>query len=58
MKVRALKPGFFGNTRRKAGDVFDAPDGTQASWLEAVPEPKPAKPAKAKPDEPAGADLT
>lgn len=48
MKVRATKIGFYIG-RRRAGDVFDVPEGAKASWFEPVAGPKPpAKPVDAK----------
>lgn len=51
MQVRALKTGYFG-ALRKEGDVFDVPDGAQASWfvpVETEPAEKPKKPKEDKP---------
>lgn len=53
MKVRALQAGFFGG-RRRAGDVFDVPEGTKGKWFAPVADSKaaaaaPAKPAKQEP---------
>lgn len=36
MKVRAIKSGYHGGTLRRAGDVFDVPDGAKASWFVGV----------------------
>ena len=49
MQVRALSTGFYGGSRRREGEVFDAKDGDSAKWFEPV-EAKPAKVAKAKAD--------
>ncbi len=41
--VRATAPGFFANTRRSAGDVFDVPNSFFAKeWMEKVPPKKAA----------------
>jgi hypothetical protein len=40
MQVRALSVGFFGGARRRAGDVFDVPEGTKATWFAPVGETK------------------
>jgi hypothetical protein len=36
MLVKALKDGFY-KGRRRAGAVFNVPDGAKAKWYEAVP---------------------
>jgi len=50
MKVKAVKPGFFGKLR-DPGDEFEVPEGTKASWFAPVeqeqPVAKPKEPAKA-----------
>ena len=46
MQVRALSTGFYGGSRRREGEVFDAKDGDSAKWFEPV-DPVEAKPAKA-----------
>lgn len=54
MKVKAIKPGFYGS-RRRVGDVFDVKDGARGSWFEPVEAAEAAKPkpkAKAKGGEP------
>ena len=51
MKVKATRDGFHGS-RRKAGDVFDVPEGSKAKWfvaatqevVRAKPGPKPKAP--------------
>lgn len=51
MQVRALQAGFFGG-RRRAGDVFEVPEGTKGKWFAPVGEtkaPAAAKPAKQEP---------
>lgn len=54
MKVKAIKPGFYGS-RRRVGDVFDVKDGARGSWFEPAEAAEAAKPkpkAKAKGGEP------
>lgn len=46
MKVKALQPGFFAGTLHNAGQEFEVPAGTKASWFVAVEDFK--EPAKAK----------
>lgn len=46
MKVRALRDGFHGGFRHRAGSEFEVSEGTKASWFVAVGEAsKVAKPA-------------
>lgn len=55
MKVRAIREGFYGGSRRRVGAIFDVADGAKGRWFvpavaaPAEPEaaPKPAKGAKA-----------
>ena len=56
MKVTAIATGYYNNDLRRAGDVFDVPDGLQASWFVAVeddkqPDHKPDKPKGKKEDD-------
>ena len=37
MKVKAISPGFH-KGRRRAGDEFEVPDGSKASWFVPVIE--------------------
>ena len=46
-KFIATKPAFYGNRRIKPGTVFDAPEGFDPSWADAVEAPKPAPKKKA-----------
>lgn len=50
MKVKAIKPGFFGKLR-EPGDEFDVPDDAEATWFKpvepVVPAAKVKEPAKA-----------
>ena len=48
MKVRAIKPGFYGS-RRRVGDVFDVKDGARGSWFEPCSPSESAEAAKPKP---------
>ena len=48
MKVKALKPGFFGGSLREEGQEFEVPSGTKASWFVAVEDYKAPAKAKAK----------
>ncbi len=38
MKVRAKEAGFFANSYRARGEVFEVPDGAAASWFEVLPD--------------------
>ncbi|WP_369326510.1 hypothetical protein AB6N01_20510 [Alcaligenes nematophilus] len=39
MKVRAIKPGFYGSDYKNVGDTFEVPDGTKAKWfVKAIPD--------------------
>jgi hypothetical protein len=50
MLVRALQLGFWGNTRRRAGEVFEVPDGTKAKWFAPESETKaPERPKRTAP---------
>ena len=40
MKVTAIATGYYNNDLRRAGDVFDVPDGLQASWFVPVEDDK------------------
>lgn len=33
MKVRAIKPGFYGSDYKDVGDTFEVPDGTKSKWF-------------------------
>ncbi len=33
MKVRAIKPGFYGSDYKNIGDTFEVPDGTKSKWF-------------------------
>lgn len=44
MKVRALKQGYYGGSRRREGEVFDVKDGAKASWFVPVESATVAKP--------------
>ncbi|MDT0215864.1 hypothetical protein Q9R35_00875 [Alcaligenes sp. AB3] len=33
MKVRAIKPGFYGSDYKNVGDTFEVPDGTKSKWF-------------------------
>lgn len=48
-KVRALRDGFYGGVRRRAGSVFNIADGHKPGrWMEEIREAKPAaKPVEA-----------
>jgi len=46
MKVRATALGFHAGSRRRPGETFEVPDGTEGSWFEPVAK----APAKAKPE--------
>lgn len=46
MLVKATRQGYFGNQRRKEGEVFEVPEGTKGSWMQ--PVEKPTKPASSK----------
>lgn len=46
MKVVALSTGFYGGSRRRAGDTFEAADGDKAKWFAPV-DVAPKAPAKA-----------
>jgi hypothetical protein len=48
MKVIATRLGYFGKLR-EAGDVFEVPDGTKASWFQPV-EPKVQSKGSKKPE--------
>jgi hypothetical protein len=48
MKVKALKPGFFGGSLRDVGQEFDVPNGTKGTWFVAVEDFKAPAKAKAK----------
>lgn len=50
VKVRAIKPGFYADTFRAEGAVFDIVEKAHlGSWMAVVEEPKPVeKPAKVK----------
>lgn len=52
MKVKAVKQGYFGKLR-EAGDVFEVPDGSKASWFEAVEPAEKPQARKAAKQEPA-----
>lgn len=47
MKVRAIEGGFFGGSRRRAGSVFEVPDGTTSRWFVPVASPHDSAPAPA-----------
>lgn len=40
VKVVATAQGFYGGTIREAGDVFEVPEGAEATWFEKVAESK------------------
>jgi len=44
MKVKAKMLGFYGDVRRREGDVFEIKDDSQFSkvWMERVDAPEPA----------------
>lgn len=43
MQVTAIKPGFYDGARRRAGDVFDIPDGKPLpGWVAAGKKAAPA----------------
>lgn len=48
MKVRAIKPGYYGDDLKQPGDVFEVKDGAKAKWFVPV--------VGGEPDEPAGAE--
>lgn len=55
MKVRATKPGYYGEKRRRVGDVFDIEAKAKKdlpSWVEAVEEDKPRRGGNAKAQQP------
>lgn len=43
MKVRAIRPGYYGKLR-EVGEVFEVADGRKATWYETVGR-EPAAPA-------------
>lgn len=54
MRVKAIKVGFYGGSRRRVGEVFEVADGAKGSWFEPVPaaeSPKAKPKAKAKGEE-------
>ncbi len=47
MKVQATQLGFYGDRRRKEGDVFDVPDHLFSSkWMEKIDEEEEVKPRR------------
>lgn len=42
MKVKAIKLGFYGGSRRRPGEVFEVPETIKGSWF--VPVETPADP--------------
>ena len=48
MKVKALDAGFFAGSRIRAGQEFEVPEGTKASWFVPVGEFKAPAKVKAK----------
>lgn len=39
MKVKAIKLGFYGGSRRRPGEVFEVPDALKGSWFVQVQVP-------------------
>ncbi|KAA3649393.1 MAG: hypothetical protein DWQ11_18805 [Proteobacteria bacterium] len=48
MKVRAIKAGYYGGSRRREGEVFDVKDGVKAKWFAPAEMPALAKPKQAR----------
>lgn len=38
MKVRAKEAGFFANSYRTRGEIFEVPEGASGSWFEVLPD--------------------
>lgn len=38
MKVKAITDGFYAGARRRAGAIFEVPDGTKSKWFVSVEE--------------------
>lgn len=45
MKVKAVKPGFFGKLR-EPGDEFEVPEGAKATWFKPIEPAQPVEQAQ------------